>query len=201
MSNAVSVSARVRDLDRETAGFLRRLVAVVVDSLLLSPLAVFLFLPYIYAAFSGEAGTVSSESDWWRAALWFAVSFAYGALMLGRYSRTVGMMVLRIRVTRLDGADIGYRRAALRTALFHLAFAGLLMPPGSVLKLAYAPVAAATAIGLLWIMVDRAHQGYHDKIAGTLVMREQYCRGDVVDSSPRDGAPTEPTEAQAWPSP
>ena len=197
MSNAVSVSAGIRDLDRETAGLLRRLAAAWVDGLLLSSLMVLLFLPSVRAALGRDIEALAAGSGEWRSAVGLTVGFAYGTLMLGRYGRTVGMMVLRIRVTRPDGSDIGYRRAALRTAAFYLALVGALIPEGSVLKLAYAPVAAATAIGLLWIMVDRAHQGYHDKIAGTLVMRERYCRGDVVDSSPRDGAPT----AQACPSP
>jgi uncharacterized RDD family membrane protein YckC len=100
------------------------------------------------------------------------VVFAYGTLMIGRWGRTVGMMKLDLRVTDRQGGDIGWGRAALRTAVLLLPFiAGYLLRyqplPGTI-------VIAAADIGLLWIMVDRAHQGYHDKIAGTLVMREQH---------------------------
>jgi uncharacterized RDD family membrane protein YckC len=41
-------------------------------------------------------------------------------------------------------------------------------------ELPYAALSAFAYIGLLWIMVDRAHQGYHDKLTRTLVVREQH---------------------------
>lgn len=52
-----------------------------------------------------------------RVAVGYVVAFAYGTLMLGRFGRTVGMKWLGIRVTNLDGSDIGWRRAALRHQL------------------------------------------------------------------------------------
>jgi uncharacterized RDD family membrane protein YckC len=162
----------VRDLDRETAGLLRRGAAGLLDALILSPLWLLFWLPYIRLAIHPETGfsSLAYEPAPWRFAVAFASAFAYGAVMLGRYGRTVGMMALQIRVTNLDGSCVGFSRAAVRTAIFLLpcAVGGIVCDNEVVSTL----VKASWTFGLLWIMVDRAHQGYHDKIAGTLVMRE-----------------------------
>jgi uncharacterized RDD family membrane protein YckC len=173
MSDAAATGiGGVRNLDRETAGLLRRGAAGLLDALILSPLWLLFWLPYIRLAIRPETGlsSLAYEPTWWRFVVAFASAFAYGALMLGRYGRTVGMMPLRIRVTNRDGSDIGFSRAALRTAIFLLPFAvgGIVCDNEVVSTL----VKASWTFGLLWIMVDRAHQGYHDKIAGTLMMRE-----------------------------
>jgi uncharacterized RDD family membrane protein YckC len=164
----------VRDLDRETAGLLRRGDALLVDAFVLSPVIIWLLLPCIDVPAHQEPMPFFVSLYWlapWRVAVGYVAAFAYGTLMLGRFGRTVGMKWLGIRVTNLDGSDIGWRRAALRTAVLLGPFVA-----ASVFADRELPSAAFSAfayIGLLWILVDRAHQGYHDKLARTLVMRER----------------------------
>jgi len=82
---------------------------------------------------------------WLATALYFIVMWHSGA--------TIGMRAVDIRVAREeDGRPIGFGRAAAR-------------------YLGYLVDWLALGLGLLWVAVDERHQGWHDKIAGTLVVR------------------------------
>lgn len=181
MSEATAVEAARTDLDRETAGLGQRAAAAVIDTLLLFALATPLALPWLEQVMSA---VMAADADlffelvleydvaWWPLLGGYSVAFGYGVLMLGRYGRTLGMMVFGVRVTNLDGTDIGWRTAALRTAAYVVPdTAAVVLYAQS--ELAWSLVSGLRAIGLLWIMVDGAHQGYHDKIARTLVMLER----------------------------
>ncbi len=164
-------------------------IAALVDSLIFSPLLFLLYFPGIRAAIDGAvAPEFPYEFTWWRYGLFSAVSFAYSVFLLGRYGRTVGMMALHIRVTNLDGSDIGWRKAVLRTAVYLLPFflASVLRNSS---EAASSLISGLAVIGLLWIMVDKAHQGYHDKIARTLVMRERFYQ-ERKTASARAGSAT-----------
>jgi uncharacterized RDD family membrane protein YckC len=65
---------------------------------------------------------------------------------------TLGGMACRLRVVRVDGAPLEFVDALVR------ALAGLFS-------------LAAAGIGFLWILRDPHGQGWHDKIAGTYVVK------------------------------
>lgn len=67
-------------------------------------------------------------------------------------SQTPGKMALGIRIVTIDGEPIGFGRSILR--YFGMIVASL--PLG---------------LGLFWIGWDRKKQGWHDKIAGTYVIK------------------------------
>ena len=68
--------------------------------------------------------------------------------------QTPGMRLLEIKLVRADGIEpIGLRRGFLRWVGMEIS--------GVVLFLGY-----------LWILIDRRRQGWHDKIAGTYVVKE-----------------------------
>jgi len=82
---------------------------------------------------------------WLVTALYFIVMWPSGG--------TVGMRALGLRVAREeDGRPISFGRATAR-------------------YLGYLVDWLALGIGLLWVGVDARKQGWHDKIAGTLVVR------------------------------
>ena len=82
---------------------------------------------------------------WLVTALYFIVMWHTGG--------TVGMRALGLRVAREeDGRPIGFGRATAR-------------------YLGYLVDWLALGIGLLWVGVDSRKQGWHDKIAGTLVVK------------------------------
>lgn len=76
--------------------------------------------------------------------LYFVVSWATG--------QTPGMRVARIVLRRTDGSPVGVGHAFLRFVGMQLSLALL-------------------GVGLLWIFIDDHRQGWHDKLADTIVVR------------------------------
>jgi uncharacterized RDD family membrane protein YckC len=77
---------------------------------------------------------------------------AYGAVMWKLRGSTIGGIVLDLRVVRLDGREIDWETAIVRAL-------------GCFLSLAVA------GLGFFWIAFDDQKQAWHDKIAGTVVVR------------------------------
>jgi len=77
---------------------------------------------------------------------------AYGAVMWKLRGSTVGGIVFDLKVVRLDGRAVEWETAIVRAL-------------GCFLSLAVA------GLGFIWIAFDGAHQAWHDKIAGTVVVR------------------------------
>jgi uncharacterized RDD family membrane protein YckC len=77
---------------------------------------------------------------------------AYGAVMWKLRGSTIGGIVFDLRVVRLDGREIDWETAIVRAL-------------GCFLSLAVA------GLGFFWIAFDDNKQAWHDKIAGTVVVR------------------------------
>jgi uncharacterized RDD family membrane protein YckC/cytoskeletal protein CcmA (bactofilin family) len=77
---------------------------------------------------------------------------AYGAVMWKVRGSTIGGIVFDLRVVRLDGREIDWQTSIIRalSCFLSLAVAGL---------------------GFIWIAFDDNNQAWHDKIAGTVVVR------------------------------
>lgn len=83
----------------------------------------------------------------------FLVALAgYGALMWKLKGTTVGGIVCNLRVVRTDGRDIEWETAIVRALGCFLS----LIPAG---------------LGFIWMAFDNNRQTWHDKIAGTVVVR------------------------------
>lgn len=78
----------------------------------------------------------------------------YRPVCHGAWGRTLGKLVLGLRVVRTDGTPLGFSRAFLR----YLGYMIALIPFG---------------LGVLWVAWDDQKQGWHDKIAGTFVIKER----------------------------
>jgi uncharacterized RDD family membrane protein YckC len=77
---------------------------------------------------------------------------AYGAVLWRLRGATLGGMILGLRVVRTDGKDVDWTTAGIRALGCFLS----LLPLG---------------LGFLWIAFDRDRQAWHDKVAGTVVIR------------------------------
>jgi uncharacterized RDD family membrane protein YckC len=77
---------------------------------------------------------------------------AYGAVMWKLRGSTIGGIVFDLRVVRLDGREVDWETAIVRAL-------------GCFLSLAVA------GLGFFWIAFDEQKQAWHDKIAGTVVVR------------------------------
>jgi uncharacterized RDD family membrane protein YckC len=76
----------------------------------------------------------------------------YGAAMWKLRGSTIGGIVFDLQVVRLDGREIDWATAVVRAL-------------GCFLSLAVA------GLGFIWIAFDESKQAWHDKIAGTVVVR------------------------------
>jgi uncharacterized RDD family membrane protein YckC len=76
----------------------------------------------------------------------------YGALMWKLKGTTVGGIIFNLRVVRADARDIEWETAIVRALGCFLS----LIPAG---------------LGFFWMLFDNNRQTWHDKIAGTIVVR------------------------------
>ena len=84
--------------------------------------------------------------------VWIVGLAAYGALMWKIKGTTIGGIVCGLKVVRRDGADLNWETAIVRAL-------------GCFLSM------VVCGLGFLWIVFDEDRQAWHDKIAGTLVVR------------------------------
>jgi uncharacterized RDD family membrane protein YckC len=78
----------------------------------------------------------------------------YGAVMWKLRGTTVGGIVFDLQVVRVDGRPLDWETAIVRAL-------------GCFLSL------AVVGLGFIWIALDNNHQAWHDKIAGTVVVRSK----------------------------
>lgn len=146
------------NLDTRTVyeGFARRLLAGLIDmSLLLLLAATVALVGVVIGADAHEKPLIAEYhamlawSPWWLAAA--CVSLVPFWTLLGA---TPGMLLVGSRVVAAEsGRGLTFVRSAVRAV-------------GLVLGL------AALGIGVLWCIRDARHQGLHDKLARSLVVRE-----------------------------
>jgi uncharacterized RDD family membrane protein YckC len=84
--------------------------------------------------------------------VFFIVALAYFTVLWAWKGVTVGGVVLKLQVVRHDGGPLTFPVALVRA-------------------LAAAFSAVVLFLGFFWIAWDRDKQGWHDKIAGTVVVR------------------------------
>jgi uncharacterized RDD family membrane protein YckC len=77
---------------------------------------------------------------------------AYGAVMWKVRGSTIGGIVFDLRVVRLDGREVDWETAIVRALSCFLSM-------------------VVVGLGFFWIAFDANHQAWHDKIAGTVVVR------------------------------
>lgn len=146
------------------AGLGPRVIAVLVDSLILGVLAIVAMVLAVLAALVGgtAAGEVTRQVKLLALGasplVGFVVGFAYHLLCWGQGGQTPGKMLMGIRVVGEAGEEIGYGRAFLRWVGYLVAFLSL-------------------GAGFLMIAFHPRRRGLHDLLAGTC----------VIQVSPRSG--------------
>lgn len=140
---------------REYVGFWKRFLAAVIDILILLILIVPIELAvfgtnYLKLALAGETLTVD---------IWVQLIIPLVAVTLfWRYAKaTPGLLAISARIT--DARTLGHA-AVGKLAIRAVCLAVMLI------------VIVPLGIGLLWIGFDKRKQGWHDKIAGTVVVYE-----------------------------
>jgi uncharacterized RDD family membrane protein YckC len=128
------------------AGFWVRFVAILIDGILLGVVTA-PFAPQFTA--TGTYFQVNAGAN----AIGTIVGLIYFVGLWAWRGQTVGMMPFNMKVVSVaDGKNIDVMRGLLRYVGFIIAAIPLL-------------------IGLIWAAFDSRKQGWHDKIAGTVVIR------------------------------
>ena len=151
------------------AGFWIRLVARLIDGLLLGipfaiVIALFLVATGVFANASGNGSSGQSAQNGAAAAafgggflllylLGFVVQVGYWIYFWGSSGATLGMRLLHLRVVdATTGGPIGYARATIRFLM-------------SIVN------TWACYIGWIWVAFDPRKQGWHDKVADSVVLQ------------------------------
>jgi len=168
------------------AGFWRRLIAYTVDNTII--IVVFFILSLVISAafiFGLMYGNSSNVLAGWTdpahitaitimaTAAYLILSLAYFTYFHGIKGRTPGKMLLGLQVLTTEGKPVGFGLAFLRSVGY--------------------VVSSIFYIGFLWAAFDRRKQGWHDKIAGTVVIilprENEVCGLTVPDPQPASTVP------------
>ncbi len=125
----------------EKVGFLRRLVAFIIDVVLLGIINQILTSAFYAGDAIAAAGINSLLNIAYLIGMW---AFADG--------QTLGMKALGMKVVKTDGTPVTFLTALLRYVGLIISFFVLFL-------------------GVIWIAFDKDKQGWHDKIASTYVVR------------------------------
>jgi len=163
------------------AGFWRRLIAYLIDSTIISIVLVILWMIAMMAFFIGAA--TGEESAWIpdlanptkissvMIFIWlflFVITIGYFTYFHGTTGRTPGKMLLGLQVVNEDGTPVTFGIAFLRSV-------------------SYLVSGVIFYLGFIWAAFDKRKQGWHDKIAGTVVIirEEQNQTGGIsISDSP-----------------
>lgn len=145
------------------AGFWRRLIAFTIDGTIIFFIFMILFFIASMAFFSGA---ISVNSDriladlnhptqfspvmFYLWAFYIVVNIIYFTYFHGATGRTPGKMILGLQVVTEEGNPISFGTAFLRAVGYFIS------------NILY--------LGFIWAAFDRRKQGWHDKIAGTVVI-------------------------------
>jgi uncharacterized RDD family membrane protein YckC len=134
------------------AGLLRRLAALLYDSLLLVAVlmvATALFLPFT----GGEALSAARHPvlEWVYRLVLLGLLVAFYGFFWTRSGQTLGMAAWRLRVEREDGTLLGWADTVRRLAAAALS----LLPVG---------------LGYFWILVDPRKRAWHDRLTRSRVV-------------------------------
>lgn len=130
-------------------GLLRRLAAVLYDTLLLVALlmvATALFLPFT----GGEAIDPRRDPllEWAYRAVLLLLTVGFFGVFWTRRGQTLGMASWRLRIEREDGGTLGWGDTVRRLAAAVLSWLAL-------------------GLGWLWILVDPERRAWHDRLSRT----------------------------------
>jgi uncharacterized RDD family membrane protein YckC len=153
----------------QPSGWWRRVGATLIDALIICALAGALLAALIAGLDAALDDSVAVGVGVVLAVLIVSVctvvaAVVYAAGMAARTNgRTLGRMATGIRVVRVDGAPMDFRRAFLREAVIKW---GLFYILGGILTLGIVPL-----IDVLWPLWDEQNRALHDLLARTHVAR------------------------------
>ena len=141
--------ASTQELTVKNAGVIVRLAALLYDSLLV--LGIWFFISVIFVAING--GESVSANNPFLPAILFLATFWFNTHFWRRGGQTLGMRAWRLRLLNQHGSVLSLTQCLLR-------FLGA--------------IASVSTLGLgyLWLLVDKQHLTWQDRLSDTRVIRE-----------------------------
>lgn len=130
----------------------KRLGAYVLDGII-PVIALFLF--FVVAGIGAGSATEGSVGPGALLGAMLLLAYLLWALVLFARGTTPGKTLLHMRVIKEDGSRAGFLTMLLREWV------------GKTIS------AAVLSLGFLWILIDKEHQGWHDKLMSTFVVEAQ----------------------------
>ncbi len=161
----------------EYAGFWQRVLASIIDGVLIT-FAAFVFLfAFIFLIDSPFSGFINSSFIF----LAYLVIPGYKIFMEGKYGATLGKMALRLKIVDRDAQPIDMGQAFRRYALYGLSFVVAIMIfvsffiNSTTLLTVFTQLNSLASIAIflscLFVAFDDRKQSLHDKIANTYVVK------------------------------
>jgi len=141
-------------IQQNYAGFWIRLVARFIDWLILMSLAfVIILLPFFKHGIIPTYEQNVSISSLILILFWFIIAIVYDIYFIKKYNATPGKMIMRIKVIKVDNSNITWGDSILRWFIYRIGSGWWVL-----------------FLGALWVIWDKKKQGWHDKVANTLVI-------------------------------
>ena len=139
--------------DLDLAGVGQRLASFLMDLVVLS--IIYIALIFLFGVSIEEEAVAGGDFSTAFTAVYIlmaAIGIGYFTYFFGN-GQTPGMKLVEIKLVRADGVEpVGYKKGFFRWVGMEIS--------GLVLFLGY-----------IWILIDKKRQGWHDKIAGTYVVK------------------------------
>lgn len=140
------------------AGFWIRTAATLIDTVLLS----LILIPILWFFYAGDwdrilATGLSSKPQivWFDMLMNYIMPLLYTLLMWMLWSASLGKKILGLKIIDASsGAPLRFGQALLR-------------------YLGYFPAVIMMMIGIFWVIFDQRKQGWHDKMANTIVVHNR----------------------------
>lgn len=130
------------------AGFWIRLLAMIIDSIILGVIGYFLFGSEVTQVDMTNGPNVNISYNGWNSLVPLLYTFIFWVWI----SATPGKYICGIKIIEADGKKLSWQKAILRLVGYLVSSLGLLL-------------------GFLWIGFNQKKRGWHDMIAGTYVVK------------------------------
>ena len=159
-------------------GFMRRLLSMIVDSIILIPGYFFIFMAFYYPTAEWGQGNILVAVLVTGFVLFIALSI-YFTIMWRLFGQTPGKMLFKMKIVDFNGNQISIRRAVLRSIvlvtpviiIYLVVSVGTHLTSKNMLPLLLILISAILLFHFLLITRDKKKRALHDKIAGTCVVR------------------------------
>lgn len=167
------------------AGFSLRFAAAFIDTLIMSlPLFIITSLYFSSLTADQQAALVANPNGVtlpsWANLTWYTIYLVYCVLMTTTRGQTFGKMIFGIKIiSAKDGSKPDFNTALIRNLFgYSWVLGSILLATNTIFDIVGLFLLVMVMIGFSIAGIDSKRQGWHDKLAGTVVVRKrEYVKG------------------------